>query len=65
MQAELRQPRFEEGLHDVLDLANSLSLTKILHAADLDVRAGGEVTSKAATGLQAAQSLIVDSSNVV
>ena len=37
MQAELKQPRFEEGLEGVLALANSVSLTDILQAADLDV----------------------------
>ena len=65
MQAELRQPRFEEGLHDVLDLADSLSLTDILQAADLDITAEGEGVSKAEAGLQAAQSLVVDSTDSV
>lgn len=65
MQADLRQPRFEEGLHDVLYLADSLSLTDILQAADLDLTAEGGDVSKAEAGLQAAQSLVVDSTNIV
>ena len=36
LQAELKRPRFEEGLEGVLDLANSISLNDLLQAADID-----------------------------
>lgn len=54
VQAELRQPRFEEGLEGVLELANSLNLTDILRVADLDIRAEGDGASMPQTGLQMA-----------
>ena len=55
MQAELSQPRFEEGLEGVLELANSLNLTDILRAADLDIRAeNNSISMPTPTGLQIA-----------
>lgn len=65
VQAELRQPRFEEGLEEVLELANSLSLTHLLKAADLDIKATGKGVPRAEAGLQAAQSFVTDSLSVV
>ena len=65
MQAELRQPRFEEGLEGVLDLAHSLNLTEILRAADLDIMAEGQGMSTAESGLQVAQSLATGSMKAV
>lgn len=65
MQAELRQPRFEEGLEDVMELANSLSLTVILQAADLDIKAKGSGVSPGGPDLQAAQTFVTDAPNLV
>ncbi|KAL3161315.1 hypothetical protein ABBQ38_009669 [Trebouxia sp. C0009 RCD-2024] len=61
LKAELRQPRFEEGLEDVLELVKSLSLTEILQAADLDMKANGSGVSPAGADLQAAQTRVADS----
>ena len=65
VQAELRQPRFEEGLEGVLDLANSVNLTEILCTADLDNRAEGQGISIAESGLQATQGLFMGSMKLV
>lgn len=65
VQAELRQPRSEEGLEGVLDLANSLNLTDILHAADLDIRAEGDGICMAESGLQVTPSLVAGSMKAV
>lgn len=65
MQAELRQPRFEEGLEGVLDLASSLNLTEILRAADLDIQAEGDGICTAESGLQATQGLVTGSMQLV
>ena len=40
MQGQLKKPRFEDGLEGVLHLANSVSLTDTLKAADLDASVG-------------------------
>jgi len=40
MQGQLKKPRFEDGLEGVLHLANSVSLTDTLKAADLDDSVG-------------------------
>ena len=40
MQVQLKKPRFEDGLEGVLHLANSVSLTDTLQAADLDASVG-------------------------
>ncbi len=39
-QGQLKKPRFEDGLEGVLHLANSVSLTDTLKAADLDASVG-------------------------
>lgn len=41
----MKGPRFEEGLEGVLDLADSISLTDTLAAADLESSAHDKATS--------------------
>lgn len=61
----MRQPGFEIVSEDVLELASSLSLTEVLQAADLDVRAEGQVISTAEASLHTAQSLLPGSMSIV
>ena len=65
MQAELKQPRFEEGLEGVLELASSISFSAVLQAADLDVAAREDASSKAGAALQAVEHVVTDSASVV
>lgn len=65
-QAELKRPRFEEGLEGVLDLANSISLTDTLAAANLDSGAhskGPTLTTEAM--VQSVEGLVADAASIV
>ena len=66
MQAELKRPRFEEGLEGVLNLANSISLTDTLAAADLDSSAHSRSTTLTKEAVvQSVGGLVADAASVV
>ena len=49
VKTQLRQPKFEQGMEGVLELAESVDLTSALLAADLDVRSPQHVEAATAT----------------
>ena len=59
----MKQPRFEEGLQGVLELASSISLTDILQAADLDISEEQDTISRAEAAVQNAGSLVADAAS--
>ena len=66
LQAEMKRPRFEEGLEGVLDLADSVSLKDTLAAADLD--AGAHDKADSATKevvIQSVEELVVGAASNV
>ena len=63
LQTELKQPRFEEGLEGMLELANSISLNQLLQAADLDISADKQAASQAEAAMQAAGTLVIDAAS--
>lgn len=65
VQAELKQPRFEEGLEGVLELASSISFSAVLQAADLDVAAKDDASTKAGAALQAVERVVSDAPSLV
>ena len=49
VKTQLRQPKFEQGMEGVLELAESVDLGSALLAADLDVRSPQRFEAAAAT----------------
>ncbi|KAL3158681.1 hypothetical protein ABBQ32_011423 [Trebouxia sp. C0010 RCD-2024] len=65
VQAELKRPRFEEGLEGVLDLASSISLEDTLAAADLAANASGRSLNTTAAVVSSVEDLITDAASLV
>lgn len=66
VQAEMRRPRFEEGLEGVLALADSISLKDTLAAADLDSSGHDKAipTTKEAV-VQSVEGLVAEAASIV
>lgn len=59
VQEELKRPRFDDGLEGVLELCNSISLTDILQAADLETSAQESNSLTAEAAMQSVQDVVI------
>ena len=65
MQAELKRPRFEEGLEGVLNLASSISLKDTLAAADLAANASNRSMTTTAAVVSSVEDVVVGVASMV